>query len=134
MPMVTSSVNQSASTIDATKKPEPMKAEALPPIGDVPEPQRAPNDPPVPPAPKAVAAPPTPAPKAPTKFVTWDGSWSGIKPTQKDLNFGSIVAKQSKNELGNFYLDAKNGKAAFFPNPETYPKGGYFAGEAVPIG
>jgi hypothetical protein len=101
-----------AGTIDATSKPEPMKA---PPVA-------------TPPAPAPVAA----APK-PTKTVVWDGSWSGIKPSQKDLQFGAIVAKQSKNALGNFYLDAKNGKAAFFPNPETYPKGGYFAGEAVPL-
>ena len=103
-----------AATIDATSKPEPMKA---PPVV-------------VPPAPAPVAA----APKPPVKTVVWDGSWSGIKPRQKELQFGAIIAKQSKNALGNFYLDAKNGQAAFFPNPETYPKGGYFAGEAVPVG
>lgn len=88
----------------------------------------------------AKAAPPVepePTPDEPTKpaqkTVIWDGTWSGVKPRQKELQFGVIHAKQGKNAEGNFYLDAKHGQAAFFPNPETYPKGGYFAGEAVPL-
>jgi len=85
------------------------------------------NKPPTP------AAAPVVAPK-PKKTVIWDGSWRGTKATQSDLPAGGVVmAKQVKGTNGNFFYSNGTGKPAFFPNPSTYPKGGYFAGEAVPV-
>ena len=86
---------------------------------------------PVVPAP-AQAAPV--APPKPKKMVIWDGSWRGTKPTQSDLpSSGVVMAKQVKAPNGTFFYSNGSGKPAFFPNPESYPKGGYFAGEAVPV-
>lgn len=70
--------------------------------------------------------------------LIWDGAIRVNKPASPELRKafpgGNVMAKMSRNIHGNAYYDNANGKPMFFPNPSTYPRGGYLPGEEVPIG